>query len=120
MIVGLPGPVARAAHLWIAQRVSGLLLAAGLLVHLLRLYHAPRPVDYHWVTGMLSNPGWRSFHVALLCLLVFHLTAGVRYFLRDLAPVRRFHRIADWAVLLVGAVIFLLGLQALLGAPQVR
>ncbi len=116
----LPRPAARAAYLWLAQRVSGVFLAVGLPVHLLRLSFAPQPVTYAWLSGLLSNPGWKSFHVVLLAALVFHSLAGVRSVLLDCGAVRRFHRVVDWAALLLGAALFVLGLEALLAAPQVR
>ena len=116
----MPGPVLRAAHLWLAQRVSGGLLALALPVHLVRLYLAPRPVTYAWVTGMLSNPAWRVFHVALLGLLVFHTMLGLRSAALDLGRLQRFHRLVDWAAAVLGVLLLAFGLQALLAAPQVR
>lgn len=120
MMAALSRPVSRAAHLWLAQRVSGILLALGLPVHVLRLYFAPQPVTYAWVTGVLSNAGWKAFHVVLLVALVFHSMAGLRSFVLDYRTARRFRQWVDWAVLLVGGGLVLLGLQALFAAPQVR
>ena len=120
LMASLPASVSRTAYLWLAQRISGGLLAVALPVHLLRLYLAPRPVSYAWVTGMLSNPVWRVFHVALLGLLVFHGMVGLRSAALDLGALRPFRAMVDWAAIILGLGLLAFGLQALLAAPQVR
>ena len=58
---------------WLLQRVSGLVLLAGLIVHFSVLhYSGPEEAKFEFVLGRLSNPYWRAFDMVFLISVVFH------------------------------------------------
>jgi len=67
-----------AAHLWLLQRVSALLLLALVGVHLAAIHYlAGAGLHYSAVAARLSSPTWRLIEEATLLLAVFHAVNGL-------------------------------------------
>jgi succinate dehydrogenase / fumarate reductase membrane anchor subunit len=64
---------------WLLQRISGLLLIAGLIVHFTVMhYSGPAQITYAFVLRRISNPWWKAFDLTFLGLLIYHGLIGVR------------------------------------------
>ncbi len=58
---------------WLLQRVSGVILVAGLLIHFyLMHFSGPEQLTYASVTNRLSNPFWIAFNVIFLLSAIYH------------------------------------------------
>ncbi len=63
---------------WLFQRVTGVLLVAGLLVHFIIMhYSGPEQITYAFVMARFSNPLWKLFDLAFLLSVIYHGFNGV-------------------------------------------
>jgi succinate dehydrogenase hydrophobic membrane anchor protein len=67
-----------AAHLWLLQRLSALLLLGLVGVHLAAIHYlAGAGLSYGAVAARLASPSWRLIEEATLLLAVFHAMNGL-------------------------------------------
>lgn len=58
---------------WLFQRVTGVLLVAGLAVHFIVMhYSGGEQTSYEAVAQRLANPFWKAFDIAFLVSAVYH------------------------------------------------
>ncbi len=102
-------------RLWLAHRLSGLVLAVLVTVHIVTIIVA--------VQGGLSAAEilgrtrgslvWGGFYGLFVLAAALHAAIGVRSFVREMTPWRA--RSLDWAALVVGILLLSLGLRAVGG-----
>ncbi len=57
---------------WLLQRVTGLFLSAGVIVHFWMLHGGGGPPVYDQVAARIISPCWASFYTLLLAALIYH------------------------------------------------
>jgi succinate dehydrogenase hydrophobic membrane anchor protein len=99
---------------WLLQRVSAVVLAAGLIAHFLVLHFLiDRPVTLDKVADRLKAPCWVAFDLLLLALVLYHGLNGISNILADYAPgpsARAWTRRVLWVL---GIAAFAFGVVAL-------
>jgi len=91
---------------WLFQRISGILIAVILVIHLGAVHFGGSPVD-------LGSPSWKVFHLAFMILLLYHILNGFWLLVEDYV---RTHwlRVSLFGLLWVaGLVFFILGFVSL-------
>lgn len=94
---------------WLLQRLSGLFLAAGVLIHFLVL-HSKGPPSYPEVAERLASTGWVSFYSVLLAAIIYHGFNGLWAIALDFNTSHSFKRGLKLSLYLVGISTFLIGL----------
>ena len=101
--------------LWLAQRLSAVILLFGLLTHLIATHILSiGELSYDNIAERLQSGFFITVDVLLLASAVFHALNGARmvlldYFFKELSK----RRILDWALLAFGVAAFAYGLWAL-------
>ena len=68
----------KSAFAWILQRVTGVLLVAGLLIHFLIMHFSgPGQITYRFVAARLNSPFWRTFDLLFLLSVIYHGFNGI-------------------------------------------
>jgi succinate dehydrogenase / fumarate reductase membrane anchor subunit len=63
----------RGAVGWLFQRLTGLVLIAGLLLHFSTMHFSgPQQVTYEVVLRRISNPLWKTFDLFFLAVILSH------------------------------------------------
>jgi succinate dehydrogenase / fumarate reductase membrane anchor subunit len=58
---------------WLFQRVTGMVLIAGLVVHFLVMHFSgPSQITFDFVMRRLSNPFWKAFDICFLVTILYH------------------------------------------------
>jgi len=58
---------------WLIQRITGLILIAGLIVHFSVMHFSgPSQITFDVVIRRLSNPYWKVFDLCFLVTILFH------------------------------------------------
>ncbi|HHT9117007.1 MAG TPA: hypothetical protein ACFYD1_00105 [Candidatus Hypogeohydataceae bacterium YC38] len=57
---------------WLLQRLSGIFLSLGVLIHFWMLHSRGGPPTYNEMVTRLGSPGWISFYLFLLAVLIYH------------------------------------------------
>lgn len=58
---------------WLFQRLTGLVLVAGLLLHFsIMHFSGQEQITYAFVLKRLSNPYWKAFDLFFLVTILFH------------------------------------------------
>lgn len=98
---------------WLLQRLSGLFLSAGVLIHFLTLHGSSGPTSYAEVVSRLTSPGWVSFYSVLLATLIYHGLNGLWAISLDFNTPSPFRKGFKLTLYLVGMGTFLVGLMIL-------
>jgi len=61
---------------WLFQRISGILIAVILVIHLGAVHFGASPVD-------LGSPSWKVFHLVFVVVLLYHILNGVWLLVED-------------------------------------
>jgi fumarate reductase subunit C len=106
--------------LYIAQRLSAMLLAPLVLVHLLLIIYAVRQgLTADAILGRTQGSiGWAAFYSLFVLAAAVHAPIGLRNVLIEWTPVSR--RLIDWAMVLFGVVLVAMGARAVvavIGGP---
>lgn len=100
---------------WLLQRITGLLLAAGLIVHFFVLHFTlERPVTLEKVALRLGHPAWVAFDCLLLLACVFHALNGLHSILLDFSPSPALRRAATVACWIAGGIMTAVGMANLI------
>ncbi len=107
-------------NLYIAQRLSAMLLAPLVLVHLLLIIYAVRQgLSADAILGRTQGSiGWAVFYGAFVIAAAVHAPIGLRNVLAEWTPLPR--RAIDWSMLLFGVVLLAMGARAVvavIGGP---
>ncbi len=58
---------------WLFQRVTGVVLVAGLAIHFIMMHYAGTgQTSYEAVARRLTNPFWKAFDLAFLGAVIYH------------------------------------------------
>ncbi len=100
---------------WFMQRITGLILAAGLFVHFWVLHFAiDRPVTFEKVQERLLTRGWVIFDIILLCAVLYHALHGLFNIISDYNPPPAVKKLAGWGLTILGILLVIYGVMALL------
>jgi len=107
-------------NLYIAQRLSAMLLAPLVLVHLLLIIYAVRQgLSADAILGRTQGSlGWAAFYSLFVIAAAVHAPIGLRNVLAEWTPLPR--RLIDWAMVLFGVVLLAMGARAVvavIGGP---
>ena len=104
---------------WLAHRISGIVLAVYGLAHLVVISYVTIGSDgtnFNDVMKFFDKPYLLAFEVALMALAFFHVLNGFRIILFDLGIGIRVQKQIFIALMVVGAVLFSIAVWALLPA----
>jgi succinate dehydrogenase / fumarate reductase membrane anchor subunit len=96
---------------WLFQRVTGMLLIAGLILHFAIMHFSgTQEITYAFVMKRLSNPWWKTFDIAFLLTAIFHGFNGFRGLAIEYISSGRLLGLTQAAILLVAAGLALAGI----------
>ena len=98
---------------WFVQRVTGLFLVFGLLVHVIKIHVIDKDVDFGIVADKLMSPGWVFFDFLLLAACIYHGFNGVWQIYLDSNPAGKGRFVWSYIVVAFGAVLLVYGTIAL-------
>ena len=104
---------------WLAHRISGVILAVYALAHLVVISFATIGTDgkdFNDLMDFFSKPYILAFEVVLMAVAFFHVLNGFRIILFDLGIGVRVQKQIFIALMVVGAVLFSVAVWALLPA----
>lgn len=96
----------RSGSVWLIQAFSGLFLVALLGIHMIAHHFIVEGGlrDYQQVLDYVNNPVIFTLEVLFVILGVTHSLLGVRSIIGDLRPSAAVLRVANWALVIVGAL----------------
>ena len=100
---------------WLLQRVTGLFLSAGVIVHFVTLHNGSGPPVYDQVVARIVSPCWTSFYVLLLAALVYHGLNGVWAIFLDFNTASSTKSTFKVALYLTGVLVVAAGVVVLVG-----
>lgn len=100
---------------WLLQRVSGLLLSAGVIVHFWTLHDGGGPPVYAEVAARLVSPCWVSFYILLLAALLYHGLNGLWAVFLDFDTSHSSKSVFKTTLYVIGAFAFFTGATVLTG-----
>ncbi len=105
-MITYPAPGNGGAFNWLFQRISGILIAVVLFIHLGAIHFGISVVD-------LGTPAWKIFHLFFVILLLYHILNGFWLIIEDYVQ-------TSWARIslfglswVVGIVFFIMGFVTL-------
>ncbi|MBI5213252.1 MAG: hypothetical protein HY957_07770 [Nitrospirae bacterium] len=100
---------------WIIQRVSGVLLALFLTLHLYFMKNINGPLGYQSIAGMMKNPLIKFGETILLMVAAAHTLNGIRIVLLEAGAPTRFQKPLFYLAALGIVVLSITGAYSLLG-----
>jgi succinate dehydrogenase / fumarate reductase membrane anchor subunit len=91
---------------WLFQRISGILIAVVLVIHLGAVHFGASPVD-------LGSPSWKVFHLTFVVLLLYHILNGVWLLVEDYVRTNWLRVSLFGLAWVVGLVFLILGVVTL-------
>jgi succinate dehydrogenase / fumarate reductase membrane anchor subunit len=107
---------------WLLQRVAGVVVFGVVTFHLIVVHYTTpgEPITFAESNGRFGTGLYAGLWLALLAFALFHAAYGLRGILLDFVKVHD-HRALDWALVLLGALVFgagvLFALPLILGRP---
>jgi fumarate reductase subunit C len=103
------------SRLWLAQRVSAMVLAVCVLVHLITIVLAVRGgLSAAEILGRLrASPLWLAFYLVFVASVAVHAPLGLRAIVAEWVGWRG--RFLNAGIFMVGTVLLALGLRAIAG-----
>jgi len=108
---------------WLLQRITALLLVIGMAVHFFIFHFSPGRYAsryYEEIIHRFCTPGWITFHICLLALVVFHGLNGLWGIFADYCWSERTVRCVKRALWLTGLVLFGIGVYILIWFATTR
>ena len=104
----------RGVWTWFFQRVTGVILVAGLIIHFMVMhYSGPEQITYQYVMARFSNPLWKVFDVAFLVAVIYHGFSGLWGVAVEYAGSARLLKALQLLILLSSAALFATGIYIL-------
>ncbi len=102
-------------RLWLVQRLSGAVLAAAVVVHLLTMVYAMKEglSAAEILSRTRGNMGWLVFYSVFVIAAALHAPIGLRTVLTEVLPISR--RGIDGMVSVFGLILLVIGLRAVIG-----
>ena len=102
----------REALLWIAQRLTAVILAICVVVHLVTIIYAVRGgLSASEILGRTrGNYAWAAFYIVFVFAAAIHGAIGLRAIAAEWLGLRG--AFAEWAMTVVGVVLTITGLRA--------
>jgi len=92
---------------WIFQRVTGVILIAGLILHFSTMHFSgPSQTTFDFVIRRLSNPYWKAFDICFLVTMLYHGFNGLWGIALEYISSLKLLRLSQ--TLIVGMVLLLL------------
>ncbi|RJP22741.1 MAG: hypothetical protein C4520_07740 [Candidatus Abyssobacteria bacterium SURF_5] len=93
---------------WLFQRVTGVYLVFGLIVHVIVTHFVTRSVTFEWVSERLHSGWWLAFDLSLLFVSFYHGFNGLWGIVLDFNPSRKWRVGIGWGLfaLAVGWVVY--------------
>lgn len=100
------------AKLWLAQRLSAMVLGISVLVHLITILIAMRGglTVAEVLARTQGNVAWAVFYIVFVLAVAVHAPIGLRAVLAEWVHMRG--RAVDWSIAAAGVVLALWGLRA--------
>ncbi|MFO0754008.1 MAG: succinate dehydrogenase, hydrophobic membrane anchor protein [Thermodesulfovibrionales bacterium] len=97
---------------WLFQRVTGVLLVAGLAVHFLVMHFSgPEKITHAVVLERISSPWWKTFDVVFLSAALYHGFNGLWGLAEEYIRPAGLRRAAKTALFLLAAVLYAVGIS---------
>lgn len=94
---------------WLIHRLTGIVLALYIFLHLYVLVHLKDPEGYASVMKVMQQPLVKLSEAGLLAVVIAHAFNGFRLTLLDLGIPTVLHKRVFWSAFAVGAAITVLG-----------
>jgi succinate dehydrogenase / fumarate reductase membrane anchor subunit len=104
--MALPTSHQSGAFHWLFQRITGILIAVVLVIHIGAVHFGISPVD-------LGSPFWKFFHVGFVILLLYHSLNGFWLMVEDYVHSRGLRVTLFGLAWIVGVSFLLLGFVTL-------
>ncbi|MDI6732766.1 MAG: succinate dehydrogenase, hydrophobic membrane anchor protein [Planctomycetota bacterium] len=100
---------------WFLQRLTGLVLAVALIIHIVVLHFSgDSPVSCQAVRERLSNPLWFVFYIIFLSATLFHALNGLYEIVQDYKPSRKVNLVLTVGCLVIGLIALIWGIYVLI------
>ncbi len=98
---------------WFLQRITGLYLVFGMMVHLVVLPLSGKEITFKSVSQRLSNIWWLIFDISLLATCIYHGFNGIRSVILDYSPSPTADKFIEIGIALIGFLLFFYGIFVL-------
>ena len=104
----------RNTYLWLAQLVTGVLIAATLGIHMVwqhlsSILGISDPVAWESMMERANQGAWVFLYIALLAFGLYHGIYGLRGIVLEVTPSARTGRILTWVLIVFGIIFFIGG-----------
>jgi succinate dehydrogenase / fumarate reductase, cytochrome b subunit len=99
------------ANAWLIHRISGVVVGAYLLLHILDRFGSK--YDLKCLAGLGDFLSSKALVVILLALLIYHSLNGVRELIIDFGSGALYYKKVFWVMMLIGVVVYVAALTAL-------
>lgn len=98
---------------WFLQRVTAVILIAGMSVHIIALALGQEKIRFELVSGRLTHMGWIIFDIILLSAALYHGFSGLWAIILDFRPERIFYKVTTYTLTIIGITLFIYGILTL-------
>jgi succinate dehydrogenase / fumarate reductase membrane anchor subunit len=107
--------VRRGSWSWLLQRVTGVYLVIGIVVHFWVLHYSGDPLakEFQHVAHRLSRPGWFLFDLSLLFAALYHGLNGIYNIILDFNIREGARKVVGWILWWIGVIASGLGIWIL-------
>ncbi len=96
---------------WLFQRLTGLVLIAGLLLHFsIMHFSGQEQITYAFVLKRISNPYWKAFDLFFLVTILFHGFNGLWGIALEYARAGRLLKVCQGIILVSVCALLLTGI----------
>lgn len=109
----------RNTYLWLAQLVTGVLIAVLLSIHVVLMHldtilsflgvDIKDPTSWHSMIERSRDTLWAGLYIALLAIILYHALNGLRNIILELTPSATTERIVTWTIIVFGIIAFVWG-----------
>ncbi|MEK6682056.1 MAG: hypothetical protein AABY79_08850 [Nitrospirota bacterium] len=98
---------------WVGQRISALILAIGIPVHIIAIPLSDKKISSSFVSERLSHTGWLIFDLLLLLCCVYHGLNGIYSISLDFNPDKKTTKALSLSFLILGITLSIYGILIL-------
>jgi succinate dehydrogenase / fumarate reductase membrane anchor subunit len=101
--------------LWLLQRLSGIYLIFGMIVHFWLLHFSgEEQIGFHKVTERLKEPCWVVFDASLLITVLYHALVGAYRIICDFGIKESAQKTLAWILTIIGFFLGIIGIWILI------